>query len=155
MYITYFGWVIWRQLNKYYCRALAINTPKDTPSSLTAVWICGMYYPVIHHETTKCVIILQSLQNDVLSYRSTWAVFWLWKVSTADAFLQFTLLAVLFDKLWVSSSYISTPTQILVQQWFHLIKLWSLQFSNITVNYLITDTPLKWTHRHLAKMDTC
>ncbi|XP_078351191.1 ceramide phosphoethanolamine synthase-like [Oculina patagonica] len=45
--------------------------------------------------------IPRELQAEVLSYRSTWAVMWLWKVSSADAFLQFTILAVLFDKLWV------------------------------------------------------
>ena len=39
----------------------------------------------------------------MLSYRSTWVIMWLWKVSSADAFLQFTSLAILFDKLWVSN----------------------------------------------------
>lgn len=48
------------------------------------------------------LFILQELQDEVLSYRSTWAVMWLWKVSSADAFLQFTMLAILFDKLWVN-----------------------------------------------------
>ena len=44
----------------------------------------------------------QELQAEVLNYRSTWAVMWLWTVSSADACLQFTILAILFDKLWVS-----------------------------------------------------
>lgn len=40
-----------------------------------------------------------------MNYRFTWLVFWLWKVSSADAVIQFTLLAILFDKLWVSNSW--------------------------------------------------
>lgn len=45
--------------------------------------------------------IPRELQAEVLNYRSTWAVMWLWTVSSADACLQFTILAILFDKLWV------------------------------------------------------
>jgi len=26
---------------------------------------------------------------------------WLWKISSADAFFEFTILAILFDKVWV------------------------------------------------------
>lgn len=42
--------------------------------------------------------IPKDLQAEVLKYRSTSAVCWLWKVSSADAMLQITLLAILFDK---------------------------------------------------------
>ncbi|EDO41207.1 predicted protein [Nematostella vectensis] len=45
--------------------------------------------------------IPQFMQEEVLDYRSTWLVMWFWKLSSADAALQFTLLAVLFDKLWM------------------------------------------------------
>lgn len=43
------------------------------------------------------------MQAEVLQYRSTWVIMWLWKVSSADAFMQYTLFAIFFNKLWVSN----------------------------------------------------
>ena len=64
---------------------------------------CYNQYQIETLISAVCFFWKQELQAEVLSYRSTWAVMWLWKVSSADAFLQFTILAILFDKLWVRS----------------------------------------------------
>jgi len=44
--------------------------------------------------------ILAQSQADVLSYRSTCFSLWLWKINSADAFMNYTLFAIYFGKLW-------------------------------------------------------
>ncbi|XP_031570132.1 ceramide phosphoethanolamine synthase-like [Actinia tenebrosa] len=72
--------------------------------------------------------IPKDLQIEVLNYRFTWLVFWLWKVSSADAVIQFTLMAILFDKLWtwvqilISLGFIQLITVVLISQ-LHLIEV--------------------------------
>ncbi|XP_065661730.1 ceramide phosphoethanolamine synthase [Hydra vulgaris] len=39
-------------------------------------------------------------QWEVLGYKSTWFSLWLWKTTSADAFMHFTLISILFNKLW-------------------------------------------------------
>ena len=45
--------------------------------------------------------LLQAKQFEVLSYRSTWFSLWLWTINSADAFMNYTLIAVFSGKLWV------------------------------------------------------
>ncbi|XP_028410315.1 ceramide phosphoethanolamine synthase-like [Dendronephthya gigantea] len=40
------------------------------------------------------------LQAEALSFHSTWAVLWLWKLCAADIFLELTIVAIFFDKFW-------------------------------------------------------
>jgi len=44
--------------------------------------------------------ILPERQAEVLNYRSTWFSLWIWKISSADAFMNYTLFAIFFGKLW-------------------------------------------------------
>jgi hypothetical protein len=47
------------------------------------------------------------LQAEALSFHTTWAVLWLWKLCAADIFLELTIVAIFFDKLWVSNEVFS------------------------------------------------
>lgn len=53
------------------------------------------------------------LQVEALNFHSTWAIMWLWKLCAADIFLELTVIAIFFDKLWkwvVMMNYIGPPT---------------------------------------------
>ena len=60
---------------------------------------------ILYPQRLTLVFILQEKQFEVIGYRSTWFSLWLWKVHSADAFLQYTLVSIMFGKLWVSTVY--------------------------------------------------
>ena len=47
------------------------------------------------------IFFIQAKQAEVLGYRSTWFSLWLWTINSADAFMNYTLFAIFFGKLWV------------------------------------------------------
>lgn len=70
-------------------------------------------------------------QAEVLNYGSTWFCIWLWKVNSADAFLQYTLGAIFFNKLWrwlKFWQYAAIPNMMIVGLicQFHLMQMRSL-----------------------------
>ncbi|EDO41206.1 predicted protein [Nematostella vectensis] len=82
-------------------RAITVKVLLATVQAVARSGIWDYFIKSYHELLEKpSVSISTELQTEVLNYRSTWLVMWLWKFSSADAFFQFTLLAILFDKLW-------------------------------------------------------
>lgn len=65
----------------------------------------------------KRIDVAPEKQIEVLGYGSTWFCLWLWTVHSADAFMHFTLLTMMFGNLWRwmrFNLYASIPNIVIV-----------------------------------------
>lgn len=77
-----------------FCQCFSeVRAYKDSKNVAIPTWITCV--SLVSHN------VFQQSQAEVLSYRSTWFSLWLWKINSADAFMNYTLFAIYFGKLWV------------------------------------------------------